>query len=221
MKSKRKRYPKALPSTSSEQSLLCVPAEVRRRGTSLLNLQGWCWGRDICRPNGNLLLAYGFDRHRPPTGKLGSSAYSLKLGAARSVVLWGFGLLYNDPANGAVYLPRCGFAPQLTSSVELPATIWEMAQLPSMQTPVASAEWRSLFALISAALTWIAGYEQWVVASVGIEYRSRCVTEWKRSRLAATEIAANWQQLAAVCDQRGELIRKNALRPTEWSESLP
>ena len=26
--------------------------------------QLWCWGRDVERPEGNLLMAYGFERHR-------------------------------------------------------------------------------------------------------------------------------------------------------------
>lgn len=211
MKSTRTRYPKSLTSQPHARSLLCVPPEVRRRGTALLNLQGWCWGRDICRSQGNLLLAHGFERHRPPKGKLGSSAYTLKLNATRSVVLWGFGLFYTDPVYGSVYLPRCGFSPQLASSVELPTTIWEMAQLPPMQTAATIAEWRCLFTLLSAALTWIGGYEQWIVANAGIEYRSRCVAEWKRSTLPASEIAATWQQLAESCTQRKQAIEKNAM----------
>jgi hypothetical protein len=211
MKSNRKRHQAQPTPQPAARSLLCVPVEVRRRGTSLLNLQGWCWGRDICRTQGNLLLAHGFERHRPPKGKLGSSAYSLKLDSTQSVVLWGFGLLYSDSQHGAVYLPRCGFTPQLTSSVELPATIWEMAQLPAMQTPTSAGEWRCLLTLLSGALTWIAGYEHWITANFGIEYRCQCVAEWKRSTIAATEIVVSWQQLAATCAQRRQAIEQQAL----------
>lgn len=218
MKSTRKRH--STPSTPppAARSLLCVPAEVRHRGTPLLNLQGWCWGRDICRAQGNLLLAHGFERHRPPQGKLGSSAYSLKLDATRSVVLWGFGLLYSDARHGAVYLPRCGFTPQLTSSIELPAMIWEMAQLPVMHTPTSTSEWRCLYTLLSTALTWIAGYEHWITANLGIEYRCWCVAEWKRSTIPATEIAASWQRLAEACTRRGQAIEKHALLLAEAVE---
>lgn len=220
MKSTRKRHSRPSTLSSAARSLLCVPSDVRRRGTPLLNLQGWCWGRDICRAQGNLLLAHGFERHRPPEGKLGSSAYSLKLNTLRSVVLWGFGLLYSDPEHGAVYLPRCGFTPQLTSSVELPTTIWEMAQLPVMHTPTSAGEWRCLLTLLSASLTWIGEYEHWIAANVGIEYRCQCVAEWKRSTIAATEIAVSWQQLAATCAQRRQAIEQNAMSAAESIQSL-
>lgn len=212
MKSTRKRHQTQSTPLPAARSLLCVPSEVRRRGTPLLNLQGWCWGRDICRAQGNLLLAHGFERHRPPKGKLGSSAYSLKLDATRVVVLWGFGLLYSDSGLGAVYLPRCGFTPQLTSSVELPATIWEMAQLPVMQKPASAGEWRCLLTLLSASLTWIAGYERWITANLGSEYRCQCVAEWKRAaKLPASEIAQTWQQLAVACTQRKLAIEQHVL----------
>ena len=56
-----------------------LPARVRRRGEAVLHQQCWCWGQDIRRVAGNLLLDNGFDKHRPLDGKEGSSAYRLNL----------------------------------------------------------------------------------------------------------------------------------------------
>ncbi|MCS6839908.1 MAG: hypothetical protein NZ701_03935 [Roseiflexus sp.] len=52
-----------------------LPAHLQQRGAELLHLQCWLWGCDIRRPEGNLLLEYGFSRQRPPAGATGSSAY--------------------------------------------------------------------------------------------------------------------------------------------------
>jgi hypothetical protein len=220
MKPSRKQRSKQPTVQPRARSPICLPSELRRRGTSLLNIQGWCWGRDICRAEGNLLLQHGFERHRPPAGKLGSSAYTLHLDAARSVVLWGFGLFYRDVEYGAVYLPRAGFTPQLMSSRGLPSQVWEMAQLPPVFVPANVQDWRCLFVLLNSALAWIADYECWVVAHCGIEYRSRCLSEWKRATLPASEIATGWQQLAELCVRRGRAIDQYALLLAERVEQL-
>jgi hypothetical protein len=220
MAPKSKRRSQLLTAQPQTRSPLCLPSELRRRGTAMLNIQGWCWGRDICRAEGNLLLQHGFERHRPPTGKLGSSAYTRDLDATRSVVLWGFGIFYRDLQYGAVVLPRAGFTPQLTSSRTLPSQIWEMAQLPPVYTPANIQEWRSLFALLTPMLSWIADYERWVIADYGIEYRNRCLAEWKRATMPASEIAATWQQLADRSAQRARALDQHAMLLAERAEAL-
>ena len=43
-----------------------------------MSQQLWCWGRDIKSPQGNLLMNYGFERHRESgKGSSGSSCYRL------------------------------------------------------------------------------------------------------------------------------------------------
>ena len=54
---------------------LYMGKRVRRLGQSLLTQQCWCWGRDVTRPDGNLLLQYGFTRHRPPGQERGATTY--------------------------------------------------------------------------------------------------------------------------------------------------
>jgi hypothetical protein len=43
-----------------------------------MNARWWCWGQDIRRPEGNLLLASGFERHRPPPDVAGNRRYVLR-----------------------------------------------------------------------------------------------------------------------------------------------
>ena len=74
----------------------------RRTGQKLLHRQCWNWGRDIVRPEGNLLLDAGFRRRRPPEGETGSSCYTLALPNGGCLMLWGFGLLYGMPRKGGV-----------------------------------------------------------------------------------------------------------------------
>jgi hypothetical protein len=66
---------------------IVLPEPIRRRGAELLHLQCWLWGCDIRRAEGNLLLAYGFSRQRPPSGAAGSSAYLMALESGVCVVL--------------------------------------------------------------------------------------------------------------------------------------
>ena len=51
----------------------------RRKGQEVLDRQCWNWGRDIVRPEGNLLLEAGFLKRRPHEGEAGSSCYTLTL----------------------------------------------------------------------------------------------------------------------------------------------
>ena len=64
----------------------------RRKGRELLHRQCWNWGRDIVRPEGNLLLEAGFVKWRPPEGETGLTCYTLALPGGDSLMLWGFGV---------------------------------------------------------------------------------------------------------------------------------
>ncbi len=93
------------------RSWLPLPPRLKQRGAELMHFQCWLWGCDIRRPEGNLLLEYGFSRQRPPAGAAGSSAYLASRAPDTVIVLWGFGAFYGDPAQGGVYLKRYEFSP--------------------------------------------------------------------------------------------------------------
>lgn len=139
----------------------------RRLVEALVNQQFWCWGQDIRRPEGNLLLAFGFARTRPPAGVLGSSCYRLRWGE-REIVLWGWGLLLAGPAGG-VFLPRQGGAPR-SALGPLGAPCWSPDGLP----PLSEIAVPGLGQWFHDAAEWIAEYETWVLARAGLGYRRAC-----------------------------------------------
>ncbi len=192
---------------------LGLPSEVRRQGTPLLNQQCWCWGCDIRRAEGNLLLAYGFTRQRPPAGQQGSSAYSLRLVNGQALVLWGFGLFYGHPALGGLYLARSGFAPRLLDDPTPPAHAWSWEQLAAAYAPRDVQAWWRAHRLLALAADWIAGYERWVVTTYGLAYRAACVAAWRKAALPATAMADAWRDLAQRCAARAALLIAN--KPTD------
>jgi hypothetical protein len=185
---KQPRKPRIQPIVTQPQQHLAVPSEVRRRGAPLLNQQCWCWGWDIRRAEGNLLIEYGFARHRVPEGVRGSSMYERQLDHGRLVVLWGFGLFYGDPALGGLFLRREGFNPQCTGWSALQNPIWEVEKM-AAHAPATADGWRCLNALTAAALRWIADYEQWVGNTLGNDYRATCVAHWRKKPISAGEMS--------------------------------
>lgn len=178
----------------------CLPAVLRRRGSSLLNQQFWLWGQDIRRPEGNLLLRLGFERTRPPDGVQGSRCYTVRLDAHRTVVLWGFGIFYGDAGTGGLYLSRFSLSPLLLESAEPPVTVWTPAHLPQCTPPANADEWTRASSLLIATLRWISAYESWILKEVGSAYRHDCLAAWSRPVCEADDTATLWLRLAQRCD---------------------
>lgn len=83
-----------------------------RNFARLINLQMWCFGCDIRRPEGNLLIEYGFTRERPCETTCGSSRYAKDTKSGMSLSIWGFGLLLTDESS-ALYLRRFTRVPKV------------------------------------------------------------------------------------------------------------
>lgn len=179
---------------------LCLTNDLRRRGRVLLHQQLWLFGQDIRRPEGNALLERGFTRRRPSAGEIGGNAYTLRLDAGRSIVLWGFGVYHADPRLGGVFLPRFTFTPRLARSVEVPEGAWHPSQLPESRLPRTRGQWACARRLLIPALRWLAGYERWVLAARGPEYRRCCVAAWPKATIPAERVADEWADLAERCD---------------------
>jgi hypothetical protein len=156
----------------------------------------WCWGWDIRRREGNVLLQYGFRRWRPPEGTLGSTAYQLDLPPSRQAVLWGFGLFYGDGADGGLFLKRFTFAPLWCPNPDLRAALWRPEDVPEFRHAEGLAERNSLGRLLSGTLRWIAEYENWVLTTLGLEYRWRCLREWPKTVTQAENVPGQWLLLA-------------------------
>src|SRR5687768_12975270 len=46
-----------------------LPKALEKQGEALLEQQMWCWGCDVRRQEGNLLLAYGCERRASPDSR--------------------------------------------------------------------------------------------------------------------------------------------------------
>ncbi len=189
---------------------LSLPREARLAARQLLAQQCWCWGRDVKRAEGNLLLEYGFERHRPPASDPGASIYTLDTQKA-ILRLWAFGFFWGEAGiNGGrgVYVSRFEFAP-----------LWFEGAAPDIHAPphVASQAWEALRApqtlgerrdarrMLGAALREFARYESWVEAGFGTPYRCSCLKVWgAKERFAPpNEVAARWHDLAARIEHFG------------------
>jgi hypothetical protein len=176
---------------------LPISGATRRLGRGLLDQQMWCFGCDIRRPAGNLLLQYGFTRHRPPEGETGGSCYILYPQPGCQIGLWGNGLFYGEVQLGGLFLKRYEFSPKLTGSPQLPAVNSQTVELPAGRKPQTEAEIERTCALLGRALSWVGRYEQWVQAVAGVDYRRQSVRAWHRKTVVpAGETAAAWQELA-------------------------
>jgi hypothetical protein len=176
-----------------------LPFEARKIGTALFDQQMWCWGQDIRRPEGNLLVAYGLTRQRPPETIKGSSAYAWSGPETQQLMLWGFGLAYIQVGVGGLFLKRFGFTPRLFTSVDLLNPLWTLDQLPRTRFPRTFAEGQQTQTLFVALLHWISRYEQWIQETCGCAYRQRCLSAWQKTICPAEAIAEEWKRLATLC----------------------
>lgn len=152
----------ALPSIRGHRVL---SASTRRLGELLIEQQMWCWGCDVRRPDGNLLLAYGFRKRLAPVSNL-PSAYSVGVVLDRALTLWGWGLWLAAPELGTLLIRRSRFRVAYRSDVILEPVVWRPVDLPAMDKPRTVEQLRQAQALIAEAAEWIADYERWVAAQV-------------------------------------------------------
>ena len=168
---------------------------------SLLSQQIWCWGQDIRRKQGNWLLELGFERVRPPAGvEIEDSVYTLELTENRSIILRGFGVYYCDNAHGAIFLPRYEFIPGYTENTTLEQPLWSSDELPELYFPTES-EWDSYTTMLADLVNWIQIYEQTVIDTHGIDYRTSTLMEWdngERRVTAPQEVVDGWGIIGAV-----------------------
>ncbi len=172
------------------------PRPVQRFATKLLTQQFWCLGQDVLSPHGNLLMEYGFSRHRGSAGKRAKSTYyTLEEGELR-IALWAFGAVFAERSHGGIFLDRFNFKPGWSSVDSLPYGVHSPEQLPRFPPPASNTEWQSAHRLCQSMLEWFASYETWVAKRYGLEYRQKCVEKWSRPVANADQIADAWTFLS-------------------------
>jgi len=171
----------------------------RRWAAGLFDQQMWCFGRDIIRPNGNLLLDLGMCRYRSADPNRGSSMYSATAVEGGMISLWGFGMLYGEPGFGSAFVRRYDFDPRLTS-VESPSGVHNPAQFRDLFRPTSASELACVRHLLPSLVRWLAAYEHWVAENFGAEYRERSLMARNKPALVpGHEMAGAWERVAKKC----------------------
>ena len=200
----------------SSPSAIHLSMALQRCGRQLLHQQCWLWGQDVRRPEGNLLLAYGFNRLRAPDGSAASTQYTLQIPLEHGsntakpsiaflrepcmlVRLWGFGIFFGTEEEG-IFLNRYEFAPRSAAAEARFFQASEMAVL----------ERARCLRVLPGALHWISSYESWVQENYGAEYRKRCMREWKKRSLPCDELPRRWRELGD--DVNLAIVRSTGLK---------
>ncbi|MCR9201384.1 MAG: hypothetical protein NXI04_22295 [Planctomycetaceae bacterium] len=194
----------------------CLPRTVQNFGLKLTAQQLWCWGQDIERRDGNLLMQYGMTQQRYAGRDERSTCYRLDDGQT-VVCLWGFGLFFGQQDVGGLYLGRFDFCPQWTDTAALSQAVHRSADLPTLGRPRGRQQWESAHRLWRNLQLWIADYELWVRGEAGAVWRQACVKSWMRPFVRCGQMAAAWRFLA----RRGWQQRDQRLSQTLGRYMLP
>lgn len=197
----------------------CYPRSVARFGERLFGQQLWCWGRDILFSKGNLLLRYGFSRHRE-RGVDGSTCYRLDT-EKQHIALWGFGVWYGCREYGGIFLNRFNFVPQWGNFESLALGIHWPEELPPLGRPSNQLQWQRAHRLCCQMMAWIASYETWVQREVGLDYRRHCVATWRRPLIAAERMPGAWRLLQRRCWETNTNTWKDKIEKMKIRLHLP
>ncbi len=165
----------------------------------------WCWGCDVRRAAGNLLLAYGAKK-RPSPDPHFHSAYSFQATTEGVLNLWGWGLWMACTHCGSLLISRSRFRVGYTPDVILTPDAWQQRNLPPTAGIQNAGDTVHVYHLLTLALNWIGAYESWLLDQVEADYREHVIAQWPQRRhhkggVPATEMAERWFQLAAKTRQ--------------------
>ena len=117
-----------------------MPRTVLSFGRQLTAQQLWCWGRDIEYADGNLLMKFGFERHRYQGKSDRSTCYRFDADDLH-ICMWGFGMFFGRRDLGGLFLGRFDFRPAWAPTESLAVAIHRAAELPSFVRPRGSMQW--------------------------------------------------------------------------------
>ena len=189
------------PSQSAVEAAASDPAvstaEWRLDAAALFDQQLWCFGYDIRRPEGNLLVEMGCERLTAESADC-ASCYQMQLPTGERMTLRGFGFLCEDLANShAVFLHRDGFRVSWFEQGLESLPWWPVDVMKTVAVPRGSAEQAAR--TLGRAIDWIAEYEHTVTERLGAGYRSSALGERdKPAKVEPDEMAARWRSLATM-----------------------
>jgi hypothetical protein len=192
------------PQASEKLKRWSFSGDFGRHFVAAYNLQMWCFGCDIRRIEGNLLIEYGYERHRAPTGSYGSSHYVLPLGADTHLHLLGFGLILHVADTGIV-LKRHDKLPRLVTHWNVIPQLFEPHQLPTATIPHSIEDITTATHLLTLLTNELSKYEKFVSSSVDSHYAQkrrrtapRAIRQSHRAELSAVWSGLSRQASAAL-----------------------
>lgn len=171
----------------------------------LFDQQLWCWGCDVRRPMGNLLLAYGAEKRSAPDPRY-HSTYIFRTGMDGTISLWGWGLWIAQKGTGSLFISRANFRLSYTSDVIPVSDAWQPGDLPKTRSLVSLMDEPEASELLAGAFDWTGQYESWLSEQVESDYRSRVIEQWPQRRrnrggIPAQLMARRWYELGQIIRQ--------------------
>jgi hypothetical protein len=179
-----------------------LPKAVEKQGVALLDQQMWCWGCDVRRQAGNLLLAYGCERRPAPDPRF-HSAYSYRLCADCVLTLWGWGVWMAREGLGSLFLSRSRFRVTYSPDTQLYPQAWQADDLPSGRRPCDPVAQMNTRCLLAETMTWIGDYEGWLACHTEPHYRETIIAAWPQRRryrggTAGSAMSPTWKTLSEL-----------------------
>jgi hypothetical protein len=161
----------------------------------IFSLQMWCFGCDVRREAGNLLLAYGFTRERPEAPITGSSHYSIVIDTEHTLHLWGFAIVVQG-AEASLCLKRYERTPLLASRINISPKSWRPQDLPRFSRPRTSAERANAQRLLKVLTEHLERYELFAESHATKDYRRACMQQQRfYKKLNAISLESAWRQI--------------------------
>jgi hypothetical protein len=192
-------------------------ARLRRDAVDLLDLQLWLWGADIREVSGDLLLAYGMRRTRPPAEVNGSSCYSGATDEEVALSMWGFGVTVALPGAGRLFIPRSTWEPVFLPFAFDPMSAWSPEHVEPRWRPYSAVCWRVMRVLLDTLVDWITGYERWIRVAMGPAYRDAAVRRRFPDRVAAVDFEERWLALWRRIDRAISAVVTTAPDRSSWT----
>jgi len=171
---------------------LCAAAALRELN-SLISHQGWLWGKDVRCPEGNRLIAYGFERAPAPDNLVDCVTRYQYAAPDRTILLWSWGYtLFRPEWSEAIHVSRGGSGIHGVTRADFETPCWSYDDVKT--------RWRDLspesVRFIPEVLAWPGEFERWVQRLIGAEQRKQELREWKNARRSAARLPADWARLA-------------------------
>lgn len=178
--------------------------EFGKRFKALCEVQMWCFGCDIRRKSGNLLVGYGFTRSKNYIRSYGTSYYSRYFPCGFSLHLCGFAMIATDTratnTKAAILMRRFDSAPKLLPNPNKLSQHCTPQDLAHAFTPSVQAEYQEALFLFRKLTQELGRYEHYIEQEAESGYRSACISAAPRRcrTIKSGSLSRLWSELCAA-----------------------